>query len=231
MPISSKRLLASARRWPAATSRTTIPRCDAGHPPGQTAAESYHQNPASLIRRGRESFDWSRRGDFAVCLHWGSSRSRAFPVERCRKSLHRYFTSIPSGRYLTIGRSMARAAGWGATRAARGNLRRGGDRRLQSTARPIVIDTLHCGTPCESVTPGCGCLTADCLDIPRAPRTESGHPCCLAVTVNLPRMPSPTMPGLHAVAYVPGSDTFTLIVREVPGPMPSTSLTTFRSGP
>ncbi|MGW7018161.1 hypothetical protein ACWGGS_02190 [Streptomyces decoyicus] len=29
------------------------------------------------------------------------------------------------------------------------------------------------------------------------------------------------MPGLHAVVYVPGSVTFTVSVREVPGPMPS----------
>ena len=45
------------------------------------------------------------------------------------------------------------------------------------------------------------------------------------VTVKAARMPSPTIPGLHAVWKVPGSVTSTLSSRVRPGVMFSTSLT------
>jgi hypothetical protein len=47
----------------------------------------------------------------------------------------------------------------------------------------------------------------------------------LPVTVNGARMPSPTMPGLHAVVKVPGSVISTLSSRLRPGAMFSTSAT------
>lgn len=46
------------------------------------------------------------------------------------------------------------------------------------------------------------------------------------VTVNALRIPSPAMPGLHAVSYVPGSVSSALSSRVMPGVRFYTSLTT-----